>query len=270
MHKQCNNILLLGLNVAECTILNGFLMRNKHQYGILQLIKFDIHHPKDPDMIIFDTEDRASIEAWTTVCEYYPDVPTLTVVGRDYQGRHYLNMIQRPLHFANMLQWLQRIVANKIESDVYKKARVLVVDDSLSIRTDMRLKLELYKLDIDFAEDGESALMAVKNQKYDLVFLDIMMPGIDGYQTSQLIKTHYKNMAIVMLTSKSSYFSKMRGKISGCDSYMVKPATKKDLYHILNTYLPRVIKESNNMNNSNVNNKKDIDNYFFGAEEKTV
>jgi len=81
------------------------------------------------------------------------------------------------------------------------------------------------------AEDGFDGLSKVVDNKPDIIFVDVMMPRLDGYQTCALIKNHleFKNTPVVMLTSKDSLFDRARGKLVGADQYLTKPFSKKSL-----------------------------------------
>jgi len=117
---------------------------------------------------------------------------------------------------------------------------VLVVDDSATVRAFMRAKLAPFRFDVDFAENGETAIDMAQAKAYTCVFLDIMMPGIDGYQVCKRIKGNpsTKGTAVVMLSSKSSAFDKFRGNWAGCDAYLGKPVGEDELLTTIARFLP--------------------------------
>jgi twitching motility two-component system response regulator PilG len=121
-----------------------------------------------------------------------------------------------------------------------KVESVLVVDDSATVRAFMRSKLAPFRFDVDYAESGEMAIDMAQSKKYTCIFLDIMMPGIDGYEVCKRIKTSSatKESAVVMLSSKSSAFDKFRGNWAGCDSYLSKPVGEDELLATIALYLP--------------------------------
>jgi CheY-like chemotaxis protein len=115
--------------------------------------------------------------------------------------------------------------------------RILVVDDSIQIRELMRMKLEeisglTMPLEVDFAVDGESALDKVQSDFYDLVFLDVVMPGMDGYQVCRQVK-QIRPVRVVMLTGKSAAVDFGMGRDAGCDHYLTKPPNDVDMRTIL-------------------------------------
>jgi twitching motility two-component system response regulator PilG len=109
---------------------------------------------------------------------------------------------------------------------------VLVVDDSA--------KLAPFRFDVDYAENGETAIDMAQAKNYTCIFLDIMMPGIDGYQVCKRIKANpsTKDTAVVMLSSKSSTFDKFRGNWAGCDAYLGKPVGEDELLTTIARFLP--------------------------------
>jgi len=117
---------------------------------------------------------------------------------------------------------------------------VLVVDDSATVRAFMRAKLAPFRFDVDYAENGETAIDMAQAKNYTCIFLDIMMPGIDGYQVCKRIKASpsTKDTAVVMLSSKSSTFDKFRGNWAGCDAYLGKPVGEDELLTTIARFLP--------------------------------
>jgi twitching motility two-component system response regulator PilG len=118
---------------------------------------------------------------------------------------------------------------------------VLVVDDNATVRAFMEAKLAPYGFDVDFAETGEEAIGLSGSNEYTCVFLDVVLPGIDGYQVCKLIKSNkqaIKKTAVVMLTSRSSPFDKLRGSLAGCDEYLTKPLDEDRLLEVIAKFLP--------------------------------
>ena len=118
--------------------------------------------------------------------------------------------------------------------------RVLVVDDSNVIRELMRLTLGPMGFDIDFAPTGEQALHQVNEQKYDLIFLDAVLPGMDGYKVCKTIKADKatRHMPIIMLTSRGTSNDKVLGAMAGTNSYLVKPIDRVKLVEAIQKNLP--------------------------------
>jgi two-component system, cell cycle response regulator len=117
---------------------------------------------------------------------------------------------------------------------------VLVVDDNLTVREFMKSKLAPFNFNVDYAASGEEAVGFTGSKHYTCVFLDIVMPGIDGYQVCKLIKSKRAaaKTAVVMLTSKGSPFDKIRGAMAGCDAYLTKPVDEDRLLETIVRFLP--------------------------------
>jgi twitching motility two-component system response regulator PilG len=108
---------------------------------------------------------------------------------------------------------------------------VLVIDDSNTIRRSAELFLRQAGCEVILAEDGFDALVKITDHQPQIIFVDIMMPRLDGYQTCALIKKHpkYSLTPVVMLSSKDGLFDRVRGRLAGSDEYLTKPFTKEAL-----------------------------------------
>lgn len=115
---------------------------------------------------------------------------------------------------------------------------VLIVDDSLAVRRQMQIEFELRRDNLDLANNAEEALKAINQKKYDLIFLDVIMPGMDGYAVCKKIKKSElnRNTPVVLLTSRSSSFDKIKGALAGCDSYLVKPINHNEFEAVYDKY----------------------------------
>ena len=109
--------------------------------------------------------------------------------------------------------------------------KVLVIDDSNTIRRSAEIFLKQGGHEVLLAEDGFDALSKVNDYLPDLIFCDILMPRLDGYQTCAIIKRSpkFSNVPIVMLSSKDGVFDKARGRMVGSQDYLTKPFTKDQL-----------------------------------------
>jgi len=109
--------------------------------------------------------------------------------------------------------------------------RILVVDDSATIRRSAETMLANQGYEVFTAENGFEALSKITRHQPDLIFVDIMMPRLDGYQTCAIIKNNaeYRNTPVVMLTSKDGLFDMARGRVVGSDQYLTKPFTREEL-----------------------------------------
>ena len=116
--------------------------------------------------------------------------------------------------------------------------KVMIIDDSKTIRKSAETLLNKEGCNVLTAEDGFEALAKIAEHKPDLIFVDIMMPRLDGYQTCTLIKNNrqFRDTPVIMLTSKDSIFDKARGRIVGSEEYLTKPFTRDDLLQAVNRH----------------------------------
>ena len=117
--------------------------------------------------------------------------------------------------------------------------KVMVIDDSNTIRRSAEIFLKSSGCEVILAEDGFDALAKISNEHPDLIFVDIMMPRLDGYQTCSLIKRNarYKSTPVIMLSSKDGLFDRARGRMVGSDQYLTKPFTQETLLDAVQTYV---------------------------------
>lgn len=124
------------------------------------------------------------------------------------------------------------VAGEQHEHDVdLSSLKVMVVDDSKTIRRTAETLLKKEGCEVITATDGFEALSKITDQSPDVIFVDIMMPRLDGYQTCALIKNNqvFKNTPVIMLSSKDGLFDKARGRIVGSEQYLTKPFTKEEL-----------------------------------------
>ena len=109
--------------------------------------------------------------------------------------------------------------------------KVLVIDDSNTIRKSAELFLRQAGFEVVLAEDGFDALAKINDHQPKVIFVDIMMPRLDGYQTCALVKQNpaLKSTPVIMLSSKDGVFDRARGRLAGSDRYLTKPFTKEGL-----------------------------------------
>jgi twitching motility two-component system response regulator PilG len=109
--------------------------------------------------------------------------------------------------------------------------KVMVIDDSKTIRRSAEVLLKKEGCEVVTATDGFEALAKIAEHQPDIIFVDIMMPRLDGYQTCALIKNNraFKSTPVVMLSSKDSIFDRARGRVVGSEQYLTKPFTREDL-----------------------------------------
>jgi len=267
---------VIGFNPVERSMLASiFALAARRDPGFVQ---FDpaTTASGSADIYLVDADDAGALNEFKTLSKR-TNLPAVMVGAGDGGG---YPMLPRPLQWARLLQVLEETVATtggtgKREEegtlplgtkpltataagrsypgstpppldDASAKKRalgdtVLVVDDNASVRMFMKAKLAPFNFEVDFAETGEEAVGLTGSREYTCVFLDVVLPGIDGYQVCKMIKANkqaMKKTAVVMLTSRSSPFDKLRGSLAGCDEYLTKPLDEDRLLEVIAQFLP--------------------------------
>ena len=119
--------------------------------------------------------------------------------------------------------------------------KVLVIDDSNTIRRSAEIFLAQGGHNVVLAEDGFDALAKVSDHTPELIFCDILMPRLDGYQTCAIIKRNprFAHVPVIMLSSKDGLFDKARGRMVGSEEYLTKPFTKEQLLRVVEQFRPQ-------------------------------
>ena len=117
--------------------------------------------------------------------------------------------------------------------------RVMVIDDSKTIRRTAETLLKKEGYEVVTAVDGFEALAKISDLQPHIIFVDILMPRLDGYQTCALIKNNqnFRHVPVVMLSSKDGLFDKARGRICGSDQYLTKPFTREELLDAIRSHV---------------------------------
>ncbi len=125
-----------------------------------------------------------------------------------------------------------------MSGDAKAGIKVLVIDDSNTIRRSAEMYLRQAGYVVLLAEDGFDALAKISDHRPQVIFVDIMMPRLDGYQTCALIKQHptFRSTPVIMLSSKDGVFDRARGRLAGSDRYLTKPFTKEGLVQTVSEY----------------------------------
>jgi len=133
------------------------------------------------------------------------------------------------------------VLAEKAMDDEFQGLKVMVIDDSKTIRRTAETLLKKVGCDVITATDGFEALAKIADNRPDIIFVDIMMPRLDGYQTTALIKNNkvFKKTPVIMLSSKDGLFDRARGRIVGSEQYLTKPFTKEELLGAIKKHVAR-------------------------------
>jgi two-component system cell cycle response regulator len=249
-------LLVQGFTQSEWQMLEALVRLSQRRQHRITLISSEEWANADIVMI-----DAASAEAkkWAASQPWLqnraviwvdaPDAPGRTVVKRPVQWSTLPVLLARALEQAPLPASanpsdtsLERLVGDLVATGAAitvnptGSTSVLVVDDSLAVRSLLRSLLESHGLKVTDVDNAEAALKAAATADYACVLLDVLMPGMDGYEACRRIKAnvHGGNVpAVVMLTSLSSSFDRIKGKMAGCDAYLNKPIDPDYLSEII-------------------------------------
>ncbi|MDM8547195.1 response regulator [Candidatus Venteria ishoeyi] len=225
------------------------------------------------DIFLIDVDDPKAIAAWKSFAAENKGGPIVKVTKRAVKARPNETILRRPLTLKRVLEILDKVTidalkyvpelvvgaedqeldaaANEALKDAASSAKqasksnikAMVIDDSAAVRKSMEIQLGLFGMNIDYAETGEEALEHAKtSMDYDIIFLDIMMPGIDGYKVCKTLRAnkHFKSTPIIMLTGKGSRFDKLKGTMAGASLYLTKPVEQEQLQAVIKKFLPDI------------------------------
>lgn len=258
-----NNITvaLIGIPSIEEKRLNAAFLHSQSRHTAYNAT--DIND--SPQILMVNADEPASLIEWrkyrnTLEADGKDDPPSVLVSkDREFKTEHY--QVRRPLIASRAISILDQVTAKEftvkeevaileqtstsIPKEVLladkapeEKAIALVVDDSLPVRIQMDQALKPFTERVDFAESGEEAFELINTNEYQLIFLDVVLPGMDGYEICKVIKQgKAKDTPIIMLTGNSSPADKIKGKLAGCDTYLIKPVGQTIFKEVVSQYL---------------------------------
>ena len=246
----------------------------EHERNILRnIFKLSLYRPhtytlmpggESCHILLIDADDPAALADWKALCNSgnnglpprsHSDLAPPVMVARDQPATEASHWIRRPFIATRVLGVLDQIAARLPDKPAQPPIAepepvaiihtsttaptVLVVDDSSTVRRQVELELERFDVHVDAAESGEQAFELLARNCYDLIFLDVVLPGVDGYHICKAIKKDktMKKTPVVMLTSKSSPFDRVKGALSGCDTYLTKPVKLSAFQGVVKKYL---------------------------------
>lgn len=252
----------LGLLEHEISLLQSIFRlsnnRDRVQYKLI------LNNLAKAHIVIAPIDHEAAMDEWQNIIKNdHP--PILVAVTPKELGKFPGPSFSRPFSPAKVLSVLDQVFDKYISQlfdeptfhgedtatqkvfassgkPAHEKPRALVVDDSKTVQAMLNRELTSSNIHVDLADSGEQCLEMVANNHYDLIFLDVVMPGLDGYQVCKNIKrnTEKKHIPVIMLTSKSSPFDKVRGSMAGCNTYLTKPVDYEKFHKVLEEYISKV------------------------------
>lgn len=238
----CEKILIspLGLTDRDQTFIRNIFRLSAQQ---LSKFRFEQDGSLDEAQIIFiNADDPKAIAKWQSL-QFRNKTAQGIFIGSKIDSIAATPFLSRPLVLKKFVQTLNQ-AAQKLPQRLRESLQVLVVDDSLPIRRFLNLRLPQLcesPMDMAFSETGESAIELMSDHHFDMVFLDIVLPGMDGYQVCRQLKS-IAPAYVVMLTSNASPFDRIRGNMAGCDAYLTKPPNDAQLSEVFERMVTRARK----------------------------
>ena len=249
--ERALRLFVRGFDTMEQKLLEGTVRLSQRRLPRLELVPED--EAATVDLVMIDGSDDEAV-AWGESQRWLADKVAIWVDSRVERPGHTLS--RRPVQWSILPMMLARALEQASDSgvpspessrqlDVNHSPRpagtthILVVDDSLAVRNHLRSLLEARGLQVSEADCVKAALEAVATNRFACVLMDVLMPDMDGYEGCKRIKSLKSSIGVlpvVMLTSKSSPFDRIRGKMAGCDAYLTKPVAPGQLYELLSVH----------------------------------
>lgn len=210
-----------------------------------------------PSICLVNMSDAEAIARWREVVDEAGEVPSVLVADEEPEipGPAVYHCSPRRLS-STLLAFLDNIVVEHYGPSARRDigvdtclssatayanrdgdaiARALVVDDSEAVRAQLQAVLQRHAVEVDLCEDATSALETLESNAYDVIFLDVILPDMEGFKACRRIKSdaRTRDIPVIMLTSKCSRFNKVQGHMAGCDRYLTKPASEKQVLEAL-------------------------------------
>lgn len=249
-------VALMKMPSTEVAMIRSF-MNVVAARGLAYQLKEEPEQLSRAEVVMVDADNQTALSLWNTLRSQRTNVMGI-LVSRSPDPQDGQIWIQRPLNSMKLLTALgkadlrrnpdgnpNRQKAPAIVNNL-RGARVLVIDDSATVRKQLEMSLTDQGVQVFVADSGEAGLHMLTQNNIDLVFLDVMLPGADGYQICKTIKKNrQKNtVPVVMLTSKSSPFDRVKGSLAGCDSYLTKPVEFRKLIEVLDKFRLRRLEKT--------------------------
>lgn len=262
--KKTYSVAMFGIPEAERNVLKNIFKLSLYRANTYALASAT----QASQILMVDADDPKAMADWSAFCGANPDqslspsrngkpplFPTVMVakeslpssnsyhIRRPFVATRVLSVLDQAAALVSMEPPHERVIGAE-QPKIVEVAEppiftALVVDDSSTVRKQIELELKLFGIRVDAVESGEQAFESLAHNSYNLIFLDVVLPGIDGYQICKTIKKDKakKKIPVVMLTSKSSPFDRVKGALAGCDTYLTKPVKQSSFQKVVKKYL---------------------------------
>lgn len=258
--QQTLRLLVKGFAGFDLRLLEGAVKLSKRRNPSLELV--DDSALSAVDVVMLDGKDAQAL-VWAQQHQEWLAKQAVVWVDAQHAPSNGHTALHRPVHWTNLPVILSRamdeaaystqaaapasqdaaaqqaVAVGQTVPEPVGSPIILVVDDSAAVRGHLDSALKAVGYNVHAVDSGEAALLALDSgERYACILMDVLMPGMDGYDTCRRIKSMARAgrggvLPIVMLTSKSSPFDKIRGKMAGCDAYLTKPVQKSHLMQVL-------------------------------------
>jgi two-component system, cell cycle response regulator len=233
-----------GFSMMELRLLEGTVKLSQRRPPRIDLVS-DADAPA-ADVVMIDSQDAQALQ-WAALQPWLAGKPVIWAGAKAARPGHTTidRHVKWPILPVLLYKAMEGAPASAIAADAgptpaQTSRRVLIVDDSLAARAHLRLLLERQGLEVVDAETAEAGIAAAATEPFACVLMDVLMPGIDGFEACRRIKARTRGGAalpVVMLTSKSSPFDRVRGKMAGCDTYLTKPVDPAQLREVIGRHV---------------------------------
>lgn len=260
------SIVMCGISAKDARMMEIVISRAPNMKFTYQLVQ--AANASQCDVVLADAQAPTALSELETLRARFPGKPAVFISDDGTRGDSPYKIARRSL-LLQILRTLDDISSRTMNASLAQPAsepaaaavpanapvapqiqameplQALIVDDSLTVRTQLASALERIGVKGVLAEDGKQALEAVQLRRFEIILLDVVMPGMDGYALCRQIKSAptTRGTPVLMLTSRSSPFDRARGALAGCDTYLTKPIDLKSFYRAVDKVLLKNFKE---------------------------
>ncbi|MEJ6023925.1 response regulator transcription factor [Ramlibacter sp. PS4R-6] len=240
-HNPVVKLLVKGFNPMERRLLDGTVKLSERRAPRIELVADA--DATDADVVLIDAQETSALQ-WAAAQPWLAGKPAIWAGAKAVRPQH--TLVERHLKWPILPVLLYRAIehaqlaprATPAPAPAAASRSVLVIDDSLAVRNHLQSLLERAGATVTTAASAEEGIALTATQPFACVLMDVLMPGIDGFEACRRIKAKRAHLPVVMLTSKSSPFDRVRGKMAGCDTYLTKPVDPVQLRETVGRHLP--------------------------------
>ncbi|MGH8536299.1 MAG: response regulator [Gammaproteobacteria bacterium] len=262
MNNATFTVATIGLGESELRWLQQIVETSQSQ--ALRFVPYVASPETAPDIVLIDSDTPQALQSWAGFLKAKALGKTISgiVLAREQPADNPKYLIQRPVSATRLLAMLEKVAieehgaprdaASLSADDTVTRTdtgtrgvqglKALVVDASFPVRTQLKNALKSIASHVDLAQTGEEAIEFINNKRYNIIFLEVMLPGIDGYEICRMIKRDPKKRTtpVVLLVASASPAESIRGKLAlaTCDTYLWKPLQQAVIDDVVKKLLP--------------------------------